>query len=144
MKLDLDNNQQFIFEKIKVGLTEKNPPEPINDTDIERLVKPLIEYSSGISEQEWNDWSRKIHWALQVAFWHDTSWLEDKTPLTIWRQKCMAIAQSYITKPQSQVLVIDSSVVHLLKEDLQNYLIQVFGYENLTDEEQRMIHIINS
>jgi hypothetical protein len=82
MNLQLDENQQFIFDQIKYGLANKPSAEPITDVDIERLSWPANNYSN-LPSQEWNEWSRKIHWALQYAFIHDTSRLKNKEELMV-------------------------------------------------------------
>jgi len=92
MNLYLDENQQFVLDQIKYGLANKPSPEPLTDVDIERLSWPADAHSR-LPEAEWNEWSRKIHWALQYAFSHDTSRLEDKVRVMVWREKCMALVR---------------------------------------------------
>lgn len=138
----LDTNQQFIFDQIKYGLANKPSPEPLTDVDVERLSWPADAYSK-IPAQEWNDWSRKIHWALQYAFSHDTSRLEDKERIELWRKKCMAVVRSALEKGDKGQSVLESSAFHFVQQDLLHHLVDVYGFKNLTDEESEMISVLS-
>ena len=139
----LDTNQQFVFDQIKYGLENKPSPEPLTDVDVERLSWPADAYSK-IQVQEWNEWSRKIHWALQYAFSHDTSRLENKERLEVWRKRCMAIVRSALAKGDKGQSVLESSAFHFMQQDLLHHLIDVYGFKNLTDEEREMISILSN
>jgi len=142
MKLQLDENQQFIFDQIKYGLGNKPSPEPITDVDIERLTWSADAYSR-LPDQEWNKWSRKIHWALQYSFSHDTSRLEDKERLMVWRKKCMDIVHFVLTKSDKRQTVLESAIFHFVQQDLLHHLVDVFGFKGLTDEEREMISVLS-
>ena len=139
---DLDTNQQFIFDQIKYGLANKPSPEPLTDVDFERLSWPADAYSK-IPTQEWNEWSRKIHWALQYAFSHDTSRLENKERLEVWRRKCMAVVRSAMAKGDKGQTVLESSAFHFVQQDLLHHLVDIYGFKNLTDEESEMVTILS-
>ena len=138
----LDTNQQFIFDQIKYGLENKPSPEPLTDVDVERLSWSADAYSK-IPTQEWNEWSRKIHWALQYAFSHDTSRLENKERLEVWRKKCMVVVQSALAKGDKEQTVLESSAFHFVQQDLLHHLVDVYGFKNLTDEESEMISVFS-
>jgi len=138
----LDTNQQFIFDQIKYGLANKPLPEPLTDVDVERLSWPADAFSK-IPAQEWNEWSRKIHWALQYAFSHDTSRLENKERLEVWRKKCMAVVRSALAKGDKGQSVLESSAFHFVQQDLLNHLVDVYGLNNLTNEESEMVSVLS-
>ncbi|MBN2088562.1 hypothetical protein JW964_03070 [candidate division KSB1 bacterium] len=141
MNLKFDENQQFIFNQIKFGLSNKPTPEPMTDIDIERLKWPE-EYCSKLPIYEWNEWSRKIHWALQYAFIQDTSSLENKEKLMEWRKKCLAIIKSALSKGKGGQIILESSTLHFVQKDLLHYLIDVYSFKNFTDEEKKIISIL--
>jgi hypothetical protein len=133
----LDENQQFIFDQIKLGLQTKIPAEPITDIDIDRLSWDGSAYSS-LPDQEWNEWSRKIHWALQSAFLHDTSNWKDKERLMVWKNKCLAVVLSALAKGEKEPPVLENAVFHFVQQDL----FQGYPYKNLTNEEKKFISAI--
>ena len=143
MILQLDTNQQFIFDQIKYGLANKPSPEPLTSVDVERLSWLADAYSK-IPTQEWNEWSRKIHWALQYAFSHDTLRLENKERLEVWRKKCMAVVRSALAKGDKGQSVLESSAFHFVQQDLLHHLVDVYGFKNLTDEENEMVSALSS
>jgi len=142
MNLQLDENQQFIFDQIKYGLANKPSAEPITDVDIERLSWPATNYSN-LPSQEWNEWSKKIHWALQYSFSHDTSHLEDKERLMVWRKKCVDIVSSALAKRNKEQIVLESATIHFVEQDLLHFLVDVYGFKNLTDQEKKMVSVFS-
>jgi len=139
---NLDTNQQFIFDQIKYGLANNPSPEPLTDVDVERLSWPADAYSK-IPAQEWNEWSRKIHWALQYAFSHDTSRLENKERLEVWRRKCMAVVRSALAKGDKGQTILESSAFYFVQQDLLHHLVDIYGFKNLTDEESEMVSVLS-
>ena len=120
----MDNDQKFILEKIKYGLAKKGEPEPMSKLDFERLNWPADDYTK-LPEAEWNEWSRKTHWALQVAFAHDTSRLQDKDKINKWREKCINVVQNAFAKNPSDRIVLESATLHFVKNDLLHHVIDV-------------------
>jgi len=142
MNLKLDENQQFILDQIKYGLANKPSSEPITDVDIERLSWPAPNYSD-LPSYEWNEWSRKIHWALQYSFSYDTSNLKDKERLMVWRKKCVDIVSSALAKSNKEQIVLESATIHFVEQDLLHFLVDVYGFKNLTDQEKKMISVFS-
>ncbi len=142
MTLNLDDNQQFILDQMKFGLANKPTPEPITDIDLERLGWSAESYNQ-IPENEWNDWSRKTHWALQYAFSHDTSRLQDKEKLAEWRKRCIAVVNAALKKGNTFQTVLESATLHFVQHDLLHSLIDVYGFNGLTDDEQNMAQVFS-
>jgi len=69
----MNKNQEFIFNKVKYGLANKQ----INLLNVRRLLWNADDYNK-VPWKEWKEWSRRTHWALQVAFIHDTNKMQDK------------------------------------------------------------------
>jgi len=138
----MNKDQQFVLEKIRYGLSSKNINQPITDKDLERLNWPADDYKK-IPEVEWNEWSRITHWALQIAFLDDTSTMKDKGKITEWRKRFMNVAQSSLSKPNDERIVLESAAFHFLEKDLLQHAYDIFGYKNLTEEEQKMIDVFS-
>ena len=142
MNLQLNENQQFIFDHIMYGLANKPSAEPITDVDIERLNWSVPNYSN-LPSQEWNEWSSKIHWALQYSFSHDTSHLEDKERLMVWRKKCVNIVSSALAKKNEEQIVLESATIHFVEQDLLHFLVDIYGFKNLTDQEKKIVSVFS-
>jgi len=138
----MNQEQQFILKKIEDGLAHKNPPEPITKTDLERLNWHAGEFNK-IPTSEWNEWSRKMHWALQLAFADDTERHQNKDKINKWRRVCMKIALGGISKPPNEPLVIDSATFHFVQQDLLHIVISVFDRKNLTAQEQYLVTVFS-
>ena len=130
----MDKNQEFILEKIKYGLANKNPPETMSKEDIERLNWDAADYSK-VPLEEWSEWSRKSHWALQVAFTDDTDRAKDKAKITEWKTICFNTMRD-VLENKRKALVIDSLILHFVKNDLSHHIIDIFGWKSLSKEEQ--------
>jgi len=131
-------DQQFVLEKMKFGFNSKHINQPMTNEDLERLSWPADEYKK-IPEMEWNEWSRKTHWALQVAFSDDTLNMKDKDKITEWRKIFMRIVQNALSKPGNEQIILESAAYHFLEKDLLHHAYDIFGYNNLTEGEQKMI-----
>jgi hypothetical protein len=60
----MNQSQEFILEKIRYGLRSEHINQPMTDEDFEMLYWQADDYQE-LPEHEWQEWSRKIHWALQ-------------------------------------------------------------------------------
>jgi hypothetical protein len=132
----MDENQRFILEKVKYGWIKKEL-KPTSEEDIERLKWDANDYSR-IPLEEWNEWSRKTHWALQAAFINDTDRLKNKEKINEWRRICSNIIRD-VTEKKRKPLVIDDLTLHFMENDLLHYVIEVFGQKGLTEEEKLWI-----
>jgi len=130
----MDKNQEFILEKIKYGLANKHPAETISREDIERLNWDADDYSK-VPCEEWSEWSRKSHLALQVAFINDTDRAKDKAKINEWKTICFNTMRDVLENKRKS-LVIDSLILHFVKNDLAHHIIDTFGWESLSKEEQ--------
>lgn len=138
----MTKDQNFIFEQIKYGLAKKSPPELMNDEDIERLGWDADDYTR-IPMEEWLGWSRKIHWALQVAFMHNTDRFKNLDKINKWKRHCFNIvSDTLIKKERRSPKVIDSAVLHFMDYDLIPITINEFGHNALLSglsKEERIV-----
>lgn len=133
----MDKNQRSILEKIKYGWIKKVELKPLGKEDIERLSWDSKDYSK-VPLEEWLEWSRKTHWALQVAFLYDTDRLKNRDKINEWRIVCANIIRDII-EDKRKSLVIDELVLHFFQNDLSHHIIEIFGWEKLTEEEHLWI-----
>lgn len=138
----MDEVYKFIIEKLKFGFESEYINNSFTNNDIERLFWPADDYKK-IPTTEWNEWSRKTHHALQVAFLHDTSNLKDLEGLELWRTKCIGIVKKGFEKEQGKILVIDNTNLHFVKEDLLHHLLSIYGQKRLTEFEKKLISIFS-
>jgi len=133
----MDKNQEFIFEMVKYGLANKRPTEPMSNKDAQRLKSDANIYTT-IPSEEWSEWSRNMHWALQVAFLQDTERLKNKNKINEWRNACLDLIQDVIEKKRKHS-VLDNLVLHFVEKDLLHHIIDVFGWRNLSERERLYI-----
>jgi hypothetical protein len=133
----MNEDQKFIFGKIKKGFESEQINEPLTDSDIKRLKSEGDIYKE-LPENEWNEWSRKVHWALQVAFLNENNHIKNSEKIQEWRNKCVTVFLDGFEKPVGKTIVIDSAAAHFVKNDLFRYITEEFGYDDLTDEEKRI------
>ena len=122
----MDVNQRFLLEKIKYGLANKGTPEPMTREDLERLNWQEDEYKK-IPISEWNEWSMKIHNAMQVAFMDDTSMYRDKEKISEWSKHFIELMIRGLTISKSELIVLDTTALHFVKEDLAHHLYGVYA-----------------
>lgn len=79
--------------------------------------------------------SRKSHWALQVAFINDTDMAKDKAKINEWKTICFNTMRDVLGNKRKS-LVIDSLILHFVKNDLAHHIIDAFGWKSLSKEEQ--------
>lgn len=88
-----------------------------------------------IPENDWSEWSRKIHWALQYAFLDKTSRLKNKEKLLEWKNNCIAVVKSTLNKSPNEVTALEAAAIHFVKHDL----VQHYGYKNLENSDKEII-----
>jgi len=115
----LDDNQEYILGKLKYGFENKKPPEFLTDEDID-MLNWSQENHGEISKEEWIEWSRKTHWALQVAFIHDTVRMQNKEKFEEWRAICSNIIRDVVNNKRNPI-VIDNLVIHFMVNDLLHF-----------------------
>lgn len=133
---------EFILEKIRYGLSSEHINQPMTDEDLERLNWPAEDYNK-LPESEWNKWSKKIHCALQVAFSDDTSRSKDIDKVNEWRKRLMSVVQNSLAKDESEYKTLENAAFHFLTMDLLHHALDILGYNNLTEEEQKMIYVFS-
>ena len=134
----MDEDQSFVLDKVRQGLESENISQPLTDEDLERLQWGADNYKI-IPEEEWNEWSRKTHWALQVAWLQDTENLQNRNQINEWRVKLAAVVKKGLQKSSMELIVLDSLALHFVEKDLLHDLMHVFGYEDLTEHEKEVM-----
>ena len=137
----MDTTQRFIFNQIKYGLENKGVPEPMTDEDKKRLEWDADTYPRDFPESEWNEWSRKIHNAMQAAFILDTNRLQDKDKINEWRENCIAVCNAAFINETRSPNSLDLGARHFLVSDLLHYVRRIFGKRGLTEDEKTWIKI---
>lgn len=79
----MNNHQKNILKKIKSGLNSSYINSPLTDDDYNKLSSNAESYRE-YPQNVWNEWSRKIHWSLQVAFLEDTNNLKNLDMVEDW------------------------------------------------------------
>ena len=138
--MKLDKDLQFVLDKIGYGLSSKQINQPMTKEDLERLIAWPEDNYKKLPEREWNEWSRKTHCALQVAFSHDTLGEQDKAKIIEWRKRFMSVIQKAFSKDVGSRIVLEGAAFNFLEKDLLAIAQHHFGYKNLTEEEQKMIN----
>ena len=139
----MDANQRFLLEKIMYGLANKGTPEPMTSEDLERLNLREDEYYKKIPTSERNEWSMKIHNAMQVAFMDDTSKYRDKEKISEWSKHFIELMIRGLTISKREFIVLDTTALHFVKEDLAHHLYRDYGYKNLTGPEQALVDLFS-
>ena len=123
----MDSAQEYIFNQIKLGLENKGVPEPMTDEDKKRLEWTKDTYPRDFPDPEWNEWSRKIHNALQSAFILDTDGIKDKEKINEWRKNCIEVCNAAFVDETRIPNSLDLGTRHFLVSDLLHYVRRVFG-----------------
>lgn len=139
--MELDKDLQFVLDKMGYGLSSEHINQPMTKEDLERLLNWPEDNYKKLPEWEWNEWSRKTHCALQVAFSHDTLREQDKTKIIEWRKRFMSVIQNALSKDVGSRIILEGAAFDFLKKDLLPKAIHYFGYKKLTEEEQRVIDV---
>lgn len=136
----MDNNQKFILNKIIYGLKSTHINRPLTDDDKQKLSANAESYKE-YPQSVWDEWSRKIHWSLQVAFLEESDNLKNIDNIEVWRNNVISVVQTALEKDPAKQLVIDNAAFHFLKQDLLHHMVDIFGYNQLNEYEKSLVDI---
>lgn len=141
----LDEQQEFVLQKIRRGLKSEEVGRPMTETDRERLSSGSS-IRKDISSDEWDEWSQRIHHALQVAFLKETDDASDSVALNRWREQMVEVvdeAFQRVTSEDGEPLVLEDAATHFVQNDLYRYLKMSEGQIELSQKEKRLVEALN-
>jgi hypothetical protein len=122
------------MEKIEKGLRSENVDHPMTEKDRRRLLKKG-EVRKSLPDSEWNEWSRRIHHALQVAFIDDTDRMNDMDALDEWRKHVVSVVHNAYHKERDP-LVLENAAAHFVQNDLFRYMKRGDGEIEFSEKEK--------
>lgn len=115
----MDKYQKFILNKIQDGFQSVHINQPLNDDDLKKLSAKAKSYKD-YSQDEWNEWTKKIHWALQVSFSIETDNRKNIDAVEVWRQNVVNTVKNSLERSSKDtslehLLIVDSAALHFFK-----------------------------
>ena len=112
---NLTSHQQFVLDKVRQGFTSDAIDGDLTGRDRELLLSPGRIHES-MPQAEWNEWSQRIHHALQVAFIDDTEKVQDVDELETWRHHIFNVVHEAYMK-EDDILVLENAAAHFIQND---------------------------